>query len=82
VEIFLDLNGARICSIVGAAFSRGFELLEICLIDGLKKFVRTLLRVDFVHEEHIQGALLHAVPAIRRGIEFIMREVQLQWSDI
>ncbi len=33
VEAFLFLKGARNCSIVGATFCRGFELLEILRVD-------------------------------------------------
>lgn len=72
VELFFCENGALSCSIVGATFPRGVELLEILLfIEGLKNGV--FVRFALAHEVHIQLAFLLLRALDIRGIEFIMR---------
>jgi len=69
--MFFVLNGARICSWVGAALRCGLVVLEIFLMECLKKGFGCWRR-DFAHEEHVQIASLRVIPPSRRGKVFIL----------
>ena len=70
--LFFFWKGARNCSIVGAAFCLGLDDSEMFrLIEGLKKVVEGLCRLDFAHDEHSQAAFLRPKPDTKRGKFFI-----------
>jgi hypothetical protein len=73
VVVFLFANGVRNCSMVGATFCLGFEVLwRDLLSEGLKKRLVRSFWFDFAQNEHIQAPSLRARPDIRRGKLFIV----------